>query len=1311
MKKRLAIVMLFMLLLSLAASVRADSPQQELTWDQVMQRERPDTTLRRGPTGDTLEAYWTRAHKVELPAVAGGWTTLWIGPQQSVSYRPIGAAAATGRAAGSAVAYAGAWDGADIQVRVEPGRYKEDIILQKPPGRNTWTYEVKLNHLEATQVDQGTVQFGLLGTPYLEVRDLVALDAAGRQAPVHVALRQAGQATFLDVSVDAAWLGAATYPVTVDPTTVGSASGWQSYMASLVAQNPNGNLMVALGPRVYTSTNKGSTWTNLATISDAYQDTCVASDNNNNFYALYKGAPYYPNLRWRLRKYAWNGSTWTNSSYYDVTTQDVFQEYGCSMSWDAKYNNIVMMYSKAYYTGSFSVEWDWGYFKVASSTLGGGYQIDYAYCGSCNTPAYGNILTLGTNGTAYIAWGALNATGLGLRSYTSSDGTNYYQGSTYSLNSSTWGHTMTVDANNNLVIGQTGSTLQVINFNTSSGSYTTTTLETSNLYGNNRPTITNLNNDLYLYFTGGDNYLYYRQYKNSLGAWQSRALLQSGNLSSPNSQAKYFTNDGAWVVWSDGTTSTAVFGGVVPPQAPNAPSNLSPSGNTWINTLTPQLTWTYSNPNPSDGQGAYQVQIKNSGGTVILDTGKVSSANQYYNVPASVLAHNNSYTWAVTTWDTQGNLQGAWSTWAAFRTDTSNPAVTTNINSGAQYTSSTGVTINVSATDTGSGPSQMNFTYKGNTTAWQAYATSAPFTLTTPDGLQTVTVNVKDGAGNVGSADAPITLDTTLPTVSITSPANSAQVGGTVTIQTNATDNIAMQKVMFYHGSTLIGTTSNSPWQIDWDTTAVANGTYALTATAYDQANNQRTATAINVTVDNHPPTVSLTAPASGSTIRGVYTLQATASDSVGIQKVDFYVDGTTLIGTDTTSPYSMDWNSGTASNGSHTLTARATNNYGNTNTSAPVSITLDNSPVTGTLAVAVGATAGPGGTLNLYSTSAWAVTWTGLDYKLTTDPGWTHVTGSGSYVSGAATIPWSVPTTPGTYQIRVDLVDAQNNGGYTDTLQLVLPGAPSTSVTPGHQGDLFLTLPAPADGNTSYTITRATTSDFTTGSDLLAAGYTGTSFRDGINHVPNASFEWGTMADGTAKSWTTLGSASYAVESGSASAGTYSVHIVKATATGQDGLLQSLFTGAGLNGHQFTLSGWLRSSNVSTGAGAGAWLELRFLQRDGTQISTLSTAVLTGTNAWQRYSVSGTVPANSYSVQVAVVFNLASGEVWADGIQVEPGGQLSTFTPGALLDVTTYYYRVVTWNGPLYSTPSTVVSAAYRDLPDIYGRWNKGVR
>lgn len=93
------------------------------------------------------------------------------------------------------------------------------------------------------------------------------------------------------------------------------------------------------------------------------------------------------------------------------------------------------------------------------------------------------------------------------------------------------------------------------------------------------------------------------------------------------------------------------------------------------------------------------------------------------------------------------------------------------------------------------------------------------------------------------------------------------------------------------------------------------------------------------ITTDTTPPTVSLTAPATGG-VSGNVTISATAADNVAVAQVEFLVDGL-VVGTDTTSPYSTSWNSALAVNGAHTITARATDTSGNQTTSSPVAVTV----------------------------------------------------------------------------------------------------------------------------------------------------------------------------------------------------------------------------------------------------------------------------------------------------------------------------------------------------------------------------------
>jgi Concanavalin A-like lectin/glucanases superfamily/Domain of unknown function (DUF1929)/Bacterial Ig domain/IPT/TIG domain/Kelch motif len=214
--------------------------------------------------------------------------------------------------------------------------------------------------------------------------------------------------------------------------------------------------------------------------------------------------------------------------------------------------------------------------------------------------------------------------------------------------------------------------------------------------------------------------------------------------------------------------------------------------------------------------------------------------------------------------------------------------------------------------------------------------------------------------------NAPIGVsDTAPPTVSLTAPSNGASVSGAVTVSANATDNVGVAGVQFLlDGAPLGAEDTTSPYSLSWNSATVANGAHTLSARARDAVGNTTTSAAVMVTVSNAPdttpPTVAMTAPAEGATVSGSVTVSAAASDNVGVVGVQFLLDGAALGAEDTTSPYSISWNSGTSSSGPHTLSARARDAAGNVTTSAVVNVT--NVPPDTTPPV-VSMTAPPGGT------------------------------------------------------------------------------------------------------------------------------------------------------------------------------------------------------------------------------------------------------------------------------------------------------------------------------------------------------------
>jgi hypothetical protein len=93
-------------------------------------------------------------------------------------------------------------------------------------------------------------------------------------------------------------------------------------------------------------------------------------------------------------------------------------------------------------------------------------------------------------------------------------------------------------------------------------------------------------------------------------------------------------------------------------------------------------------------------------------------------------------------------------------------------------------------------------------------------------------------------------------------------------------------------------------------------------------------------------PTVAITAPAAGTSLTGVVPVQATATDNVGVTRVEFYVDGV-LHAVQTTppaaSPYTWDWNTADVANGSHTLKVLAYDAAGNVGQASEAVTTQNN--------------------------------------------------------------------------------------------------------------------------------------------------------------------------------------------------------------------------------------------------------------------------------------------------------------------------------------------------------------------------------
>jgi hypothetical protein len=104
---------------------------------------------------------------------------------------------------------------------------------------------------------------------------------------------------------------------------------------------------------------------------------------------------------------------------------------------------------------------------------------------------------------------------------------------------------------------------------------------------------------------------------------------------------------------------------------------------------------------------------------------------------------------------------------------------------------------------------------------------------------------------------------------------------------------------------------------------------------------------ALNVTTsgggDTTPPSTSVNAPTNGSTVSATVTISASASDKVGVTKMEIYIDGALKTSNTNLTSISYSWNTTTFSNGSHSLVSKAYDAAGNVSTSLTVSVTVSN--------------------------------------------------------------------------------------------------------------------------------------------------------------------------------------------------------------------------------------------------------------------------------------------------------------------------------------------------------------------------------
>lgn len=301
-----------------------------------------------------------------------------------------------------------------------------------------------------------------------------------------------------------------------------------------------------------------------------------------------------------------------------------------------------------------------------------------------------------------------------------------------------------------------------------------------------------------------------------------------------------------------------------------------------------------------------------------------------------------------------------------------------------------------------------------------------------------ITAVAVDAAGNVSQPSDPrsITVDRTKPAAPvITNPVNGSGTNSpTPTISGTAEANATLQLTI---DASPVGVAVNGAGEWSYvPSSSLSNGAHTVSAVAVDAAGNISDSSATtSFTVDNSPPTVAISSPASSAQISSTsVAVNFTASDN-GSFTLECKIDGSLVA---PCSPPSVTLNSLTQ--GAHTFTVKATDVGGNVAT-ASVTFTVD------TLAPALPVILAPteasylSGTQALVSGTAEAHATVNL--TLTPGPSTSvQADGQGQWSYGFSGL------TDGPYSVTATAIDAAGNSSATATRNFALDNTPPAAVT-----------------------------------------------------------------------------------------------------------------------------------------------------------------------------------------------------------------------------------------------------------------------
>jgi hypothetical protein len=252
---------------------------------------------------------------------------------------------------------------------------------------------------------------------------------------------------------------------------------------------------------------------------------------------------------------------------------------------------------------------------------------------------------------------------------------------------------------------------------------------------------------------------------------------------------------------------------------------------------------------------------------------------------------------------------------------------------------SSAVSVSLAASDTGgSGVREIRYTTDGSDpTARNGNSYLGPFSVTS---TTTVKYAAIDEAGNAEPVNTQVVqVDTTAPTSTIMcglSACSPMTYGSAVDVSLQATDADSGVASIRY---TTDGTDPTPTNGTDYTGPFTLNSTTTVKYRAYDNAGN---AEPVNTQVIRIGITsVTLTNPTDGATVSGTTDLTVNIN-GIAVDHVDYLVDGT-VVGTSSTDPYTVQWDSTTVPDGSHTVVAHAFDSSGTETDSNVATVNVSN--------------------------------------------------------------------------------------------------------------------------------------------------------------------------------------------------------------------------------------------------------------------------------------------------------------------------------------------------------------------------------